>query len=174
MRDGTANNNRGASMKGAVKMLLIATSLSAIPVATASVALLSASAAYQPPGSLGTVSFWAKDQSGTLPVIRNSKQDDKDVMIELAQAAGPPPMVPPMTGEPGRMPRPPGASPMIFDGPMRPYGWVESPQAECQENVDRYAAIAGYLKSKFRLQGDLWRIKRGICSANSASAPYLL
>jgi hypothetical protein len=57
MRDGTANKNRGASMKDAVKMLLIATSLSAIPVATASVALLSASAAYQPPGSLGTVSY---------------------------------------------------------------------------------------------------------------------
>jgi hypothetical protein len=43
----------GASMKDAVKMLLIATSLSAIPVATASVALLSASTAYQPPGSWG-------------------------------------------------------------------------------------------------------------------------
>ena len=36
---------------------------------------------------------------------------------------------------------------------MRPEVWIESPQAECEENVDRYAAIAGYLKSKFRLQG---------------------
>ncbi|MEA2958228.1 MAG: hypothetical protein QOJ58_3734, partial [Alphaproteobacteria bacterium] len=59
MRDGAANNNRGASMKDAVKMLFIATSLTAIPVATASVALLSASAAYELPGFLGTVSFRA-------------------------------------------------------------------------------------------------------------------
>jgi hypothetical protein len=42
---------------------------------------------------------------------------------------------------------------MFFDGPMRPNGWIESLQAECQENVDRYTAIAGYLKSKFRPQG---------------------
>jgi hypothetical protein len=153
VRDGAANDNRGARMKDAVKMLFIATSLTAIPVATASVALLSASAAYELPGSLGTVSFRAKDQSGTLPVIVSSEQDDEDVMIELAQAAGPPPIVPPMMGEPRRMPRPSGARPIIFDSPMRPDGWIESPQAECQENVDRYAAIAGYLKSKFRLQG---------------------
>jgi LTXXQ motif family protein len=153
MRDDAAINNRGASMKDAVKMLFIGASLTAIPFATASVALLSASAAYEPPGSLETVSFRAKDQSGTLPVIRSSEQDDEDVMIKLAQAAGAPPMVPPIMGEPGRVPRPPGASPMIFDGPMRPEVWIESPQAECEENVDRYAAIAGYLKSKFRLQG---------------------
>jgi hypothetical protein len=129
---------------GAVKMLFIAATLTAIPVATASVVLLSASAAYELPGSLGTVSFRAKDQSGTLPVIR-SGQYDEDVMIELA------PMVPPMMGEPGRMA--PGASPMFFDGPMRPEVWIESPQAKCEENVDRYGAIAGYLKRKFRPQG---------------------
>ena len=146
MRDGAANNNRGASMKDAVKMLFIATGLTAIPVMTASVALLMASVAYELPGSLETLSYRAKNQSGTLPVIRTSEQDDEDVMTELAQAAGPPPMVPPTMSEPGR-------SPMIFDGPMRPEVWIESPQAECEENVDRYAAIAGYLKSKFRLQG---------------------
>ena len=61
MRDDAAINNRGASMKDAVKMLFIGASLTAIPFATASVALLSASAAYEPPGSLETVSFRAKD-----------------------------------------------------------------------------------------------------------------
>ena len=133
-------------MKDAVRMLFVATSLTAIPVATASVALLGASAAYELPGPLGPVSFRTKDQARTRPVIRSSEQDEDNVMIELAQAAGPPPMVPPTMSEPGR-------SPMIFDGPMRPNGWIESLQAECQENVDRYTAIAGYLKSKFRPQG---------------------
>jgi hypothetical protein len=42
---------------------------------------------------------------------------------------------------------------MIFNDPMRPDGWIESPKAECQEKVDRYAAIAGFLRNKFRLQG---------------------
>jgi hypothetical protein len=42
---------------------------------------------------------------------------------------------------------------MFSDGPMRPEVWIGPPQAGCEENVDRYAAIAGYLKSKVRLQG---------------------
>jgi LTXXQ motif family protein len=150
MRDGAANNNRGASMKDAVKMLFIATGLTAIPVMTASVALLMASVAYELPGSLETLSYRAKEQSGTLPVIRSSEQDDEDVMIELAQAAGLPPAT---MGEPRRMPRPSGANPMNFNDPMRPDGWIESPKAECQEKVERYAAIAGFLRNKFRLQG---------------------
>jgi hypothetical protein len=170
VRDGAANDNRGARMKDAVKMLFVATSLTAIPVATASVELLSASAAYELPGSLGTVSFRAKDQSGTLPVIVSSEQDDEDVMIELAQAAGPGPMVPPMMGKPGRMQRPHGASRMIFNASMRLDGWLESPQAECQENADRYAAIAGYLKSKFRLQGSQ---KQGWQKIEEAAEPAL-
>jgi len=90
MRDGATNNNWGARMKDAVKILFIAASLTAIPIATASVAPLRASAAYELPEALETVSYRAEDQSGILPVFVSSEQDDEDVMIELAQAEGPP------------------------------------------------------------------------------------
>ncbi len=160
-------------MKSPVKALIIATSLIAVTAATAG--FLSPSGARAIASALRNEVIRAKDSSRIAQVIVGNYRGDKSVAIELAQADGPPSFPPtmslprgvplppgpsPMMNFPRGLPFPPGSGPMIFHGPMRPDGTIESPRRECLENIHRHSALAGYLKSKLRLQEsqkEAWR-----------------
>jgi len=149
-------------MKFPAKALIIATSLIALTAVTAG--FLSPSGARAVAGALRNDVFRAKDSSRVAQVIGGNYRSDKSVAM-LAQADGPSPF-PRTMSFPRGVPLPPGPGPMTFDGPMRPHGpmrpdgTMEPPRRECLENIHRHAAIAGYLKSKLRLQEsqkDAWR-----------------
>jgi hypothetical protein len=160
-------------MKFPAKALIIATSLIALTAVTAG--FLSPSGAPAAAGALRNDIYRAKDSSRVAQVIEGNYRGDKSVAIELAQVDGPPSFPPTMSfprgaplppspslmmNFPRGVPFPPGPGPMIFHGPMRPDGTMEPPRRECLENIHRHSALAGYLKSKLRLQEsqkEAWR-----------------
>lgn len=161
-------------MRMAVKVLLATASLAVAAVA---------SAVTRAPDVLGTTVPVAKDQarlsSGVTPVVA---EDYGSTLVELAQAVRPPP---PEQGldRPGPMPqrmggifggagrqsygqRGSGSPPFPpMDGPPGPFpapaemGPPPPDRRACEEGINLHAAVAGYIKSKLRLQGaqkDAW------------------
>jgi LTXXQ motif family protein len=170
---------RGFTMKFPPKSLIIATSLIALTAVTAG--FLSPSGARAVAGALRNEVFRVKDLSRVVQVVGGNYRGDKSVAIELAQADGPSSFPPtmsfphgvpfplgpgPMMTFPRGVPLPLGPGSLFFDGPMRPHGpmradgTMEPPRRECLENIHRHSALAGYLKSKLRLQEnqkEAWR-----------------
>ena len=116
----------------------------------------------------------AKEQSRILPTAGKSRAGDYGrALLQLAQAArpwpaaeGPANFAPMQAGGGGPHgagpggPAIPGPQPAYFgpfEGPPRPFAAGAPPAAMarfvCEEDIDRHAAQAGYLKSKLRLAG---------------------
>ncbi len=99
-----------------------------------------------------------------LPNDGSPENDRANLLVELAQASGgsgwP---APPLRGAPDLPPPPFGAPPMGAGaiGPSGPHGMRPLfTRLECEESINRRAALAGYLKSKLRLdqkQKDAWQ-----------------
>lgn len=143
-------------MQRAIKIALLAAGLSTVPSASAILGANSPSMVRQR-GPIG-ISFFA--ERGVPAGIVEDGGDKPDSLIELAQAMGAPWGLS-NPGFPGRFagpPGPPGPHPVPHaPGPFGfapPAGPPPSPQAACEEDVDRLTGLAGYLKSKMQLQGD--------------------
>jgi LTXXQ motif family protein len=163
------------------KALIIATSLTAITAATVGAEYL------RPPGALWAKDSsrvtqavgrnYQDDKSGAVELAQADGPSSFSPMMSFPRGVPLPPGPTPMIfdgpmGPPGPMgqhgPMPPmGAhgplgprGPMGPHGPMGPDGMMEPPRRECLENIHRHAALAGYLKSKLRLQEsqkEAWR-----------------
>jgi hypothetical protein len=150
-------------MRVSVTALLLATCL--VAATGASVAVRAASNDSVPA---------VKDQSRMPADTRRTAGNDySGALVQLAQAARPPmppgPARMPLEGgvdaQGPRGPMEPGGEP--FRGPpptaMRghgPFGPVPPNRAACEEDINRHAAMTGYIKSKLQLQGsqkDAWR-----------------
>ena len=95
------------------------------------------------------VTYLAKDES-RLPAMSGGLADRPRYAVEFVQQGGAPLL--PIAGALGRMPHPSGMDPIAVLG--RPAHLpLPSPRRACEEDIDRQAALAGYLRSKLRLQG---------------------
>jgi hypothetical protein len=90
------------------------------------------------------VTYLVKDES-RLPAMSGGRADQLRHRLELAQAAGAAML--PMAGALWRMKHP---STVLGRPPHLP---LPSPRRACEEDIDLHAALAGYLRSKLRLQG---------------------
>jgi hypothetical protein len=139
-------------MQFAGKVVLLAAAVMALPTAAAVIAGVQISGAYplraQP--AMANMTYRTKD-----PARFNAEPSDRSASgVEFAQA-GDGPFSPPMGGLGGgmgafaRRPHPP----VPFDSMgLPPPRFAASPRQGCEEEIDRRAAVAGYLKSRLRLQ----------------------
>ena len=136
------------------QMLLVPTSLIAISVAIASAPFLDSLRAHEPANASVDTNLQSNSLSETALMLPSGIPYDSGLPMELTQGEAPPSIFPPIIGPRGHLTYPPGPDAMIFADPTRHLGWaIESPRRACQDNIDRYAAMAGYLKSKLRLVG---------------------
>jgi len=141
-------------MRFAAKGLLLAIGLVAVPVTISlmgGVRFSDADPLLQPSERRSEqVTYLAKDES-RLPAISGGLADRPRYAVEFAQAGGVP--VLPGVGGFGRMAHPSaGIDPIAVLG-RPPHLPLPSPRRACEEDIDRHAALAGYLRSKLRLQG---------------------
>jgi hypothetical protein len=144
-------------MQPAIKVLLLATGLAIGPSATA---ILYATSTAPKPRSIDMSFLGGR---GIAAAAAEEGSHESDASINLAQAMGRPGDSPgagafgaiPVQFGPPPVPRPPG--PFGFEPPA---GQPPSPRVVCEEDIDRFMGLAGYLKSKMRLQEDqkaAWR-----------------
>jgi hypothetical protein len=134
-------------MQFAGKVLLLATAVMALPAAAAVIAGGQMSGA-QPAPAMANMTYRAKDPAR----LNGEPQDRLFAATEFAQAGEGPFSLPPAGGMGilARPPHPPFGAMGLPGGP--PPRLAASPRQACNEDIDRHAALAGYLKSKLRLQ----------------------
>jgi hypothetical protein len=102
------------------------------------------------------------DEVRLQPSVRAAEHADREGRTRLAQAAGPLPGGPdpfhsspagpePVAPLPGPFELPHPGMPPFMGGAFPRHG---SPRLSCEEAIDRHAAMAGYVKSRLRLNAD--------------------
>jgi hypothetical protein len=141
-------------MRFAAKGLLLAIGLVAVPVTISlmgGVRFSEADPLLQPSERRSErVTYLAKDES-RLPAMSGGRADQLRHRLELAQAGGAAML--PMAGALWRMKHPSADTDPIAVLGRPPHLPLPSPRRACEEDIDLHAALAGYLKSKLRLQG---------------------
>jgi hypothetical protein len=145
-------------MKVTVKQFLVVTSLALVALAIGIAALPDRSDAQARPRG-AACDAPVIGSTGIEHTPANRERCDASAAIEPVQAFGPLPLDPPILGGRGPMLHRLGPAPAFAS--RIPHGEPGlSPRRACEDDIHRHAALAGYLKSKLRLQGnqkDAWQ-----------------